>query len=319
MSEHAWLIICAAVALDLILGDPQGWPHPVRWMGRAIVWFEPVCRRLWKNERLAGTVFAVVLIATAWGLSFLLLKGLRSLHPAIGVVATVVMLYYCLAIRSLMAAAMGIHGLLARREIDAAREKLSYIVSRDVGYYREADIARATVETVAENFVDGVLSPLFFAAMGGVPLAIAYKMINTLDSMVGYQNPQYIRFGTAAARIDDAANFLSARLSVPLIATAARLLGGSGPQRRTWHTAITEGRHHASPNAGYPEAAFAGALAVRLNGPNYYHGRLVNKPYVGVGFGSVTVASIPQACRLMLTAAMLGVLLLCALAFLAGW
>ena len=318
MAEHTWLIVCAAVALDLILGDPQGWPHPVRWMGRAIVWFEPVCRRHWKNERLAGTVFAVVLIATVWGISFLLLKGLAALHPFVGIVAATAMLYYCLAIRALMAAALEIHGLLARREIDTAREKLSYIVSRDVAHYREADIARATVETVAENFVDGVLSPLIFAAMGGVPLAMAYKMINTLDSMVGYQNPQYIRFGTAAARIDDAANFLPARLSVALIAIAARLLGGSGAQRRAWHTAITEGRHHASPNAGYPEAAFAGALAVRLNGPNYYHGRLVNKPYIGVGFGSVTKASIPQACRLMLTAAMLGVLL-CALAALAGW
>jgi adenosylcobinamide-phosphate synthase len=319
MNEHTWLVLLGAVALDLILGDSQGRPHPVRWMGRAIVWFEPVCRRIFTHERSAGAVFAVVLIAAAWGASVLLLRVLAWLHPVIGVVGATVMLYYCLAVRSLIDAAREIHGLLTRGETDAARHKLSWIVSRDVARYGKDDIARATVETVAENFVDGVLSPMFFAALGGPALAMAYKMVNTLDSMVGYKNERYVRFGTAAARIDDAANFLPARLSVALIAAAARLLGGSGAQRRAWHTAITEGRHHASPNAGYPEAAFAGALAVRLNGPNYYHGRLVNKPYIGVDFGSVTMASIAQACRLMLVAAMLGVPLLCALAALAGW
>lgn len=318
MVDLSWLVICAAVALDLILGDPKGWPHPVRWMGRAITWFEPLCRRLWRNERRSGEVFAIGLVAAAWGFSFLLLKGLAALHPLIGIVAATAMLYYCLAIRSLIEAAMEIHGLLARREIDLARKKLSFIVSRDVAHYQEADIARATVETVAENFVDGVLSPLFFAAVGGAPLAMAYKMINTLDSMVGYKNARYIRFGTPAARIDDAANYLPARLSVPLIVAAARLLGGSGAQRRAWHTASSEGGHHASPNAGYPEAAFAGALAVRLNGPNYYHGRLVNKPYIGVGFGSVTIACIPWSCQLMLVAAMLGAGVLCAVAVLTG-
>jgi len=319
MADSSWLMVCAAVALDLALGDPQGWPHPVRWMGRAISWFEPVCRRFWKNERGSGAVFAVVLVAAAWGLSFLLLKGLTALHPLIGIVAATGMLYYCLAIRSLMAAAMEIYGLLMHREIDLAREKLSLIVSRDVAHYQEADIARATVETVAENFVDGVLSPLCFAAVGGAPLAMAYKMINTLDSMVGYKNARYIRFGTAAARLDDVANYLPARLSVALIAAAARLLGGPGAQRRAWYTARSEGGHHASPNAGYPEAAFAGTLAVRLNGPNSYHGRLVNKPYIGVGFGAVTMACIPRSCQLMLVAGLLGAGALCAVAVLAGW
>jgi adenosylcobinamide-phosphate synthase len=320
MAEHAWLIICAAVALDLILGDPQGWPHPVRWMGRAIVSFEPLCRRLWTHERLSGSVFAVVLIAAAWGLSFLLLKLLTWLHPIIGTVGATVMLYYCLAIRSLLAAGREIHALLVRGEIDTARQKLSWIVSRDVGHYQSDDIARATVETVAENFVDGVLSPLFFAALGGAPLAMAYKMINTLDSMVGYKNERYLRFGTTAARIDDVANFLPARLSVPLIAAAARLLGGPAGQHRAWRTAWDEGRHHTSPNAGYPEAAFAGALAVRLNGPNYYHGRLVQKPYIGVAFGPVSSRHIPKAWRIMLAASLLGAILWCGVAaVMAAW
>jgi adenosylcobinamide-phosphate synthase len=181
------------------------------------------------------------------------------------------------------------------------------IVGRDVERYGADDIARATVETVAENVVDGVLSPLFFAAIGGAPLALAYKMVNTLDSMVGYKNPRYLLFGRAAARIDDAANFLPARLSVGLIALACRLVAGAS-SRRALATGWREGANHASPNAGYPEAAFAGALGVRLNGPNSYHGVLVEKPYIGVGLGSVTLGHIRQACRLMTWTSLAGCL-----------
>lgn len=313
-SALSWLTIPAALGLDLILGDPQGRPHPVRWMGRAIEWFEPVCRRLWKRERWAGAVFAVVLIVASWAMAFGVVQAIYGLHPVIGFVVETVLIYYCLSVRALMDAAMEIHGLLVRREIDSARHKLSWIVSRDVERYQGEDIARATVETVAENFVDGVLSPLFFAAMGGAPLAVAYKMINTLDSMVGYKNERYIRFGAVAARIDDAANYLPARLSVAVIALASQLFPGRHG-RRAFQTALEEGSHHTSPNAGYSEASFAGALAVRLNGPNYYHGRLVCKPYIGVAFGPVTNGHIPQACQLMLVASLLGGVFFSVLAF----
>lgn len=304
MIHMGWLAIPAATALDLLLGDPRGWPHPVRWMGQAIEWFEPVCRRHFKGQRLAGAFFAAVLILSSWGLARLALWLLFAIHPFAAFAAETVLIYYCLSIRSLMDAAMEIHGLLVGREIDTARRKLAWIVSRDVDRYQGDDIARATVETVAENFVDGVLSPLFFAAIGGAPLAVAFKMVNTLDSMVGYKNERYRRFGTPAARIDDAANFIPARLSVPLIALAARWISGR-PGRRVFKTALAEGSHHTSPNAGYPEAAFAGALSVRLNGPNYYHGRLVEKPYIGVAFGPVAVDHITAACRLMLIASLL--------------
>ncbi len=299
-----WPALPAAIALDLLVGDPQGWPHPVRWMGRAIERFEPVCRRTIKNERLAGAVFAVALIAATWGLTFMLLKALFALHPAIGLIAETVCIYFCLSICSLKEAAMEIYDLLSSGRITVARQKLSWIVSRDVGHYDSEDIARATVETVAENFVDGVLSPLFWAAIGGAPLMMAYKMINTLDSMVGYKNERYRRFGTAAARIDDAANFIPARLSFWIIALATQLLSRHDG-KRALQTAWIEGRHHTSPNAGYPEAAFAGALAVKINGPNYYHGRLVEKPYIGIAFGPVTVSKIIAACQLMLVSALL--------------
>ncbi len=305
ISETLWLSIPAAIALDLVLGDPHGWPHPIRWMGRAIAWLEPLCRKFIKDERLAGTLFALILVLSTWAAAFLLVRWCHDIHVVFGFIIETVMIYFCLAIRSLMDAAMEIHGLLKQHQLDSARMQLSYIVGRDVARYDAPDIARATVETVAENFVDGVLSPLFFAAVGGAPLMAAYKMVNTMDSMVGYKNERYARFGTAAARLDDVANFLPARLSVLMIALATRILFGCHANR-VFKTAGQEGSHHSSPNAGYPEAAFAGALAVKLNGPNFYHGQLVNKPYIGVSFGPVVIDDIDRACRLMCVASLIG-------------
>ena len=301
-----WLTIPAAFALDALLGDPRSLPHPVRWMGKAIELAEPLFRRICVNEKLAGLLFAGSLILGCWGLSALVVSVAQRLHPAVGFAVEVILLFYCFSARSLGQAAIEIYHLLAAGDVAKARAQVAMIVGRDVDRYQADDIARATVETVAENVVDGVLSPLFFAALGGAPLALAYKMTNTLDSMVGYKNPRYLLFGRAAARIDDAANFIPARLSVLFIALAARLLGLSG--RAAFNTAWHEGSHHASPNAGYPEAAFAGALGVQLNGPNFYGGVLVEKPYIGVGLEMVSFTHIRLACRLMTLTATLGCL-----------
>jgi adenosylcobinamide-phosphate synthase len=159
------------------------------------------------------------------------------------------------------------------------------------------------VETVAENLVDGVISPLFFAVIGGAPLAVMYKMANTLDSMIGYKNEKYMQFGKASARLDDMLNFLPARLSVPIISLATHILSGNGT--RSWRTALGEGANHSSPNAGYPEAAFAGALAVKLNGPNYYNSKLVDKPYIGVHFGKTSPLDINKACHIMMLSSLI--------------
>lgn len=303
-----WLALPAAFALDALLGDPRWLPHPVRWMGRAIELAEPLFRRWITSELLAGLCFALSLILGCWVLSALTVTLAYRLHVLLGFAVETVLLFYCFSARSLAQAAMEIDASLSVGEVDRARSQVAMIVGRDVERYQADDIARATVETVAENVVDGVLSPLFFAAIGGAPLALAYKMVNTLDSMVGYKNPRYLLFGRVAARIDDAANFLPARLSVPLIGLASRLVPGTSG-RRALTTAWHEGANHASPNAGYPEAAFAGALGVRLNGPNYYHGVLVEKPYIGQGLGSVTLAHLKQACRLMTWTSLLGCLL----------
>lgn len=303
-----WLALPAAFALDSLLGDPRWLPHPIRWMGRAIELAEPVFRKWFRNELVAGGLFALTLILGCWGLTTLLLSLAYRAHSVLGFALETVALFYCFSARSLEQAAMEIHASLDEGQVDTARAQVAMIVGRDVQRYQADDIARATVETVAENAVDGVISPLFFAALGGAPLALAYKMVNTLDSMVGYKNPRYLLFGRIAARIDDLANFLPARLSVALIGLASRLVRGCS-SRRALSTGWREGHNHSSPNAGYPEATFAGALGVQLGGPNYYHGVLVEKPYIGKGLDSVTRDHIPRACRLMRLSSLLTCLL----------
>ena len=302
-----WLALPAAFVLDSLLGDPRWLPHPIRWMGKAIELAEPLFRRWVHNELVAGGGFALTLILACWLLSFTVVHFAYQMHSVLGFLVETVFLFYCFSARSLSQAAMEIYDSLHAGQVELARSQVAMIVGRDVERYQADDIARATVETVAENAVDGVISPLFFAALGGAPLALAYKMVNTLDSMVGYKNPRYLLFGRVAARIDDLANFLPARLSVFLIALAARLVKATSSSKAL-RTAWKEGKNHASPNAGYPEAAFAGALGVRMGGPNYYHGKLVEKPYIGLGLASVTLAHIPRACRLMRLSSLIGCL-----------
>ena len=265
------LILPAAFVLDLLLGDSPSFPHPVRWMGNAITTLEPRFRKISTNQIGCGAVFAVLLIFGTWLLTYAVIKTAGWINPWLDCGIEIIIIYFCIAARSLEDAALEIHGCLLQKEVNLARRKVAMIVGRDVGRYDEEGIARAVVETVAENLVDGVTAPLFFAAIGGAPLAMAYKMANTLDSMIGYKNETYFQFGKFAAKIDDVLNYLPARLTVPIISLASQLLAGKGA--RSFKTAVTEGANHSSPNAGFPEAAFAGALALKLNGPNVYHGK----------------------------------------------
>jgi adenosylcobinamide-phosphate synthase len=242
----------------MMIGDPRWLPHPVRWMGRAIEALEPRFRRLPLRPLVSGALMATLLVASVWGGCLLLIHIAASIHPAAGILVETAMIYACICARSLADAALAVSKALAESGIDAGRRAVSMIVGREVDRLDETGVNRATVETVAENLVDGIVSPLFFAVLGGAPLAMAFKMINTLDSMVGYKNDRYLQFGRFAARMDDVANFIPARLSVAFIALTAQLLNGRG--RQALKTALRDGRAHASPNAGYPEAAFAGAL-----------------------------------------------------------
>ena len=298
MDSSLFYIIPTAFVLDLILGDPLWLFHPVRWMGQVIIRFEPFFRRLPVSLFFSGMLFSGFLVLGTWGFSFFLVRLAGSVHPVLRVIIEIVMVYYCISPSCLRESAMEVGTVLYSSGLAEAREKVSHIVGRETGQLTEQGVIRAAVETVAENLVDGIISPLFYAAIGGAPLAMAYRMVNTLDSMVGYKNEHYLQFGKASARLDDVFNFIPARLSVPIIALAASILSGRGKQ--SFQTAVHEGTHHASPNSGYSEAAFAGALAVRLNGPAIYHGQRVEKPYIGVAFGEVTVKDISKACDLML-------------------
>lgn len=217
------------------------------------------------------------------------------------------MTYYCFSAKSLAQEALGVLGELENGDAPAARNRLARIVGRDTEKLDEQGMVRAAVETVSENFVDGFLSPLFFYLLGGPPAALAYKAVNTLDSMIGYKNERYRRFGTFAARLDDVANFVPARLSLIPIALGTLLLNKS-----IFHMlriGLRDGTKHSSPNAGIPEAAFAGALDLRLGGPNYYGGELVEKPYIGEESARpIRREKIREAVNLMLVSAVTAVM-----------
>lgn len=294
----SWYILPAAFILDLILGDPLFLPHPIRWMGNAITIAESYFRSLPLGLTISGALFTLLLVSCTWGLTFAAVTMAGIIHPAIKGGIEILIIYYCISARSLEESAVEVHTPLSQKRLMEAREKVSHIVGRDVDQLTERGVSQATVETVAENLVDGVISPLFYAAIGGAPLALAYKMVNTLDSMVGYKNEKYKDFGKVSARLDDVANFIPARFSVPVISLAAQILSGKG--YLSFVTAIKEGSNHTSPNAGYSEAAFAGSLGVKLGGSHYYQGHPVAKPYIGGIFGKVNIDHIKKACDLMI-------------------
>ncbi|MDL2269827.1 adenosylcobinamide-phosphate synthase CbiB [Desulfosarcina sp. OttesenSCG-928-A07] len=309
------LVLTLAVLMDFLLGDPLWLPHPVRWMGLAIQTAEPRFRALPFRLFVSGGMMTIFLVAGTWGLSFCVVALADSVHPGLGIAAQVGLVYVSISTRSLADAAMAVAHALSTAGLEAGRQAVSMIVGRETQALDQAGVTRATVETVAENLVDGVIAPIFFACLGGGPLAVAYKMVNTLDSMVGYQNDRYREFGKFAARLDDAANFIPARLSVPFIALAAGLICRRGKEALI--TAFCDGRAHSSPNAGFPEAAFSGALKIWMGGPSTYHGRLVEKPVIGKKFRAARLCHIQKACRLMetttllvfMTAAVMGVLI----------
>lgn len=304
MDYFSWLyVLPMAFLLDWLLGDPRWLPHPVSWMGKIISALEPRFRSLPWKETLSGAIFAVTLIAGTWLAVYLCLKLAGAVHPALRIGLEIVLIYYALSVCSLKQMALAVFEPLSRGDLARAKHNVAQIVGRDVSKLDSPGVSRATVETVAENLVDGVISPLIFAVLGGAPLALAYKMVNTLDSMIGYKNETYLFFGKAAARIDDLVNYIPARISVLIIALAAQLKYRSG--FRALQFALRQGRRHSSPNAGYPEASFAGALQIKLGGPNYYFGTLINKPYIGENFQDTIPADIKTACSLMLCSSLL--------------
>lgn len=299
------IVLPAALVIDLAIGDPRWLPHPIRWMGAAIGYLEPVFRKLIPNRLFSGALFASALVMLVWLLTWTIVWAAHGVNAVLGILVETVLIFYCISIGSLRDAARQVKITVEQGTLEQARAAVAWIVGRDTRFLDHAGVNRAAVETVAENLVDGTISPVFYAAIGGAPLAMAFKMVSTLDSMIGYKNDTYLEFGKAAAKMDDLANYIPARLAVPIIALAAQILFGSG--KKAVLLVRQDGRSHASPNAGLPEAAFAGALGVKLGGPNTYHGNLIEKPYIGAHLNQVHSRHIARACKLMVLSSILWV------------
>jgi adenosylcobinamide-phosphate synthase len=298
---NGWLVF-GAFGLDLLLGDPRGWPHPVVWIGRLI----QRCENFWTaclgRSRLAGILLTLSTLLMTGGAAWGLLTLAGAVHPWLQIAAGLWLAWTCLALRSLHRESLEVVRHLEAGDLDAARRALSLIVGRDTAGLDEAGILRATIETVAENTSDGVVAPLFYLCLGGPVLGILFKAVSTLDSMVGYENECYREVGWASARLDDLLNLIPARLTGLLMILAAVFLrlnawGALKIMRR-------DGRKPKSPNAGIPEAAVAGALDIRLGGPAVYFGKLVEKPALGDDDRPVRPAAYRGAVCLMYLASL---------------
>jgi len=292
--------IVIALLLDLVFGDPRWLPHPVRIIGRLIVALEGPARRAIPDARLAGSLTALAVILTAALATGAIIWVAGWVHPRLGDAVSILLLYTTLAARDLANHSNGVYRALARFDLAEARRLVSWLVGRDTERLTEPEVVRAAVESVAENTVDGIIAPLFFAALGGPIAAMTYKAASTLDSMIGYRNERYIDFGRTAAEIDDGANWLPARLAVPIITAAAALTGQQASA--AWRIARRDGRKHMSPNAGIAEAAFAGALGIRLGGVMQRRGRPVNLPEIGDPVVTLARGQILAANRMMYAA-----------------
>lgn len=289
--------ILLAILLDLLLGDPAGWPHPVRLIGRVASALESPIRRAVPHERSAGILLALAVCAGAAGLAQAALDLAGQFHPLLRSAVAVYAMYACLAMRDMERHSAAVHTALAAGDLPEARRRLAAIVGRDTEALDGPGIVRAVIESVAESSVDGVIAPLFFCFLAGPAGAVFHKAASTLDSTFGYTTEEYIRFGWASARLDDLLNWIPARLSGIFIAIGALLVGRRPAD--SWRIFLRDGGRHASPNAGRPEAAFAGALGVRLGGPDFYDGERVEKPAIGDATIAFTPDLILKANRLM--------------------
>lgn len=298
-----WLFVILPLLLgwflDLLLGDPAWLPHPVVGFGKMIAFGE---HRLNKgtHRKLKGALMAIVLISMVFAVVFF---GLSILSPLGRAGVSILLIFYCLAGTTLIREVRQVF-LAVDRSLDEGRKQVARIVGRDTSELSAQEVRTAALETLAENLSDGVIAPLFWFAILGIPGMLAYKMVNTLDSMIGYRTDRYRDFGCWAAHIDDIANYIPARLTALLMIVAA------GKPRLTgfvWRN----GRNHASPNSGYPEAALAGILNCRFGGPHYYFGQLFDKPFIGTNDRPLTTDDMRTAVQINRTAEVLMVLAVC--------
>jgi adenosylcobinamide-phosphate synthase len=310
---------CAYVA-DLLCGDPEWFPHPVRLMGRLTAGGETLARPgrgSVRRDLIAGAVLSVLLVTVTVASAVVVIVTARWLDPSLGFTTEVILAWTALATGSLLGEARHVLRALDDGDLVCARQCLARIVGRDTDGLSEPEISRGLIETLAESTCDGIVAPLCYLVVGGIPAALAYKAINTLDSMIGHRESPYTYFGRCAARLDDVANFIPARAAAAAIVLAAVPGGHAGKALRVWWR---DHDRHDSPNAGHPEAAMAGALGVVLGGVNTYEGVAHRKPLLAAGAGPATREAARRACRMTFAASIIsGAVAVIACAIGSGW
>ncbi len=291
------LEVTIAYLLDLLIGDPRWLPHPVVGMGKFIARGETLLRRYIHQERFAGCILSLTLVIG----TYFLVKGAVwigcYLHPLGSKIIEIFLIFTAISIKDLSVHAMDVYGATTDGDLNQARMLVAKMVGRKTDDLDKHEVIRAGVESVAEGITDGVVAPLFYAFLGGAPLALSYKAVSTLDSMIGHKDEKYARFGFAGAKLDDLANFIPARITGVLIPLAAFILRKNF--RQSLIAILRDGQNHPSPNAGIPEAAVAGALGVRLGGINYYQGRIEKRPFIGQANVKLRPAHIKDSVHLM--------------------
>ena len=323
MKYHALAFLLGFI-LDMLLGDPYCLPHPVRWIGKGIIALE---QRLLKNdgdrnekrELKNGILLVVVVLATTTTVTALIIIGSYNIHPYFGVMIETLMTYQILAAKSLKVESMKVYISLKEEGLEGARKAVSMIVGRDTESLDEEGIRKAAIETVAENTSDGVIAPMLYTALGGPVLGFFYKAVNTMDSMIGYKNDQYLYFGRAAAKLDDLVNYIPARISAYLMILAAFFGGKNFNGKQAYKIYKRDRRNHASPNSAQTESVCAGALGIQLAGDASYFGKLVKKPYIGDKLRQVEHEDIKRANHLMYMTAWICEILCLLVMFIVIW
>ncbi len=306
MSDSLSLQIAIAFVLDILIGDPRWLPHPVRMIGICIEYLENILRKLFTSEYVAGMFLTFIIVVGTYLITFEIICFSYGMGRFWGITASIIIIFYSLSIRDLLKETGNVLKALKSGDLKNARRNLSKIVGRDTHNLSEQQVATGCIETSAESSVDGIIAPLFYAFLGGPALAMAYKAINTLDSMVGYKNEKYTKFGWASANLDDIANFVPARIAAITLPISSFICGED--YSNSVKILKRDGRNHPSPNSGIPEAAIAGALRIRLGGPSTYNGILSDKPYIGDPQNSVDFNDINSTAKIVMVSAIISVL-----------
>lgn len=294
------MVFLSAYCLDLILGDPEHFPHPVRLLGRIIWKLEIWARRLASSPRqlkVLGLLLTALVVIGTYFFTFFSIILVQKVYWALGSFFSVYLAYTTLATRDLYIETKRVFEALQEGDLPRARQNLSLVVGRDTAHLDEPEIIRALLETIAENINDGIIAPLFYLSIGGPPLALSYKAVNTLDSMLGYKHEKFLHLGWAAAKLDDLANFIPARISGLIIILAVAFLGK--PWWEAYKIMWRDHRNHDSPNSGWPEAAMAGALGLQFGGVNYYFGMPRLKPCLGERKKEFHLTHVPEAWKIL--------------------